>query len=188
MIRINVLGTLQTEVAQALKDFRARSFSERNKHLGKMINCNHPSCTQHRHRASVKHEDLVYSTPHYDLDEETGLQKSEDEKRILIAPATRNGIVGAARFAKQRFHPHRHPRTLEAKQCADELFAEDVAFAESVEKDTPLLAFQPDITACVRESIKTINDRLILKRKRARMQTQLSRRINRGLATPGARI
>src|SRR5271170_2354996 len=103
MIRINVLGTLQTDIARALKDFRARSFSERNMHLGKMINCNHPSCTLRRHRAAVKHADLVYSTPRYELDEETGLQKAEEEKRILIAPQTRNGIVGAARFAKQRF-------------------------------------------------------------------------------------
>lgn len=184
MIRINVLGTLQTDVAQALKDFRARSFSERNPQLGKMINCNHPSCTQHRHRASVKHEDLVYSTPHYDLDEETGLQKSEDEKRILIAPATRNGIVGAARFANQRFRPHRHPRTLEVAQRTDDMFAEDVKFAESL----PFPNFQPDITACVRAAIKAVNDRLKLKRKRARLQTQLSRRINAGLAKAGARI
>ena len=188
MIRINVLGTLQTDVAQALKDFRARSFSERNPQLGKMINCNHPSCTQHRHRASVKHEDLVYSTPHYDLDEETGLQKSEDEKRILIAPATRNGIVGAARFANQRFRPHRHPRTLEVKQRTNDMFAEDVEFAEQVAKSAPELAFQPDITACVRLAIRAVNDRLKLKRKRARLQTQLSRRINAGLAKAGARI
>ncbi len=187
MIRINVLGT-PSEVQEAIRGAvlarRARSYADRNPEIGRMINCADPSCVLGRHRDTVIHADLVYSTPHYDLDEETGLQKPEEEKRILIAPATRNGIMGAARFARQRFLSHRHPRTLEVKQRTEEMFAEDVEFADSC----PSLSFQPDITACVREAIKIVNNRLRLKRERARAQAKLSRRINWGLAKPGARI
>lgn len=187
MIRINVLGAVseaQIAIAKFVNEHRAKSVYERNLELGKMINCGNPGCVLGRHRSSIVHADLVYSTPHYDLDEETGLQKPQDEKRVLIAPQTRNGIVGAARFAKQRFHPHRHPRTLEVKQRAEEMFAEDVEFAESL----PNPSFQPDMTPCVRAAIKIVNTRLRSKARRARKQTQLSRRINAGLAVPGSRL
>lgn len=184
MIRINVVGTLsdvQLATIKFAQEHHAKSFSERNPELGRMINCSHPGCTTHRHRATVVHEDLVYATPHYDLDEETGLQKPQEEKRILIAAQTRKGILGAARFAHQRFHPHRHPRTLEVAQLTKELFAVDEEFAESFPN------YQPDITQSVREAINIVNTRLRRKVKRARKQTQLSRRINAGLTRPGAR-
>jgi hypothetical protein len=188
MIKINVVGEL-SDLSKAFlqyhKEHFAKSYSERNPEIGKMVNCSHPGCAHpHRHRASLKHDDLVYSTPRYELDEETGLPKAEDEKRILIAPPTRNGIVGAAAFKGKRIRPHLHPRTLEAKQRTDDMFAEDVAFAESL----PAPNFQPDITQCVREAIKCINNRIRKAAKKARKQAQLSRRINLGLAVPGSRL
>lgn len=188
MIKINVLGTFtdtQLATIKFMKEHRAKSYSERNPDAGKMINCSHPGCAHpHRHRVTLKHNDLVYSTPRYELDEATGLEKAEDDKRILIAPPTRNGIAGAAGFKGRRILPHRHPRTLEVKQLAYDMFAEDVAFNESL----PLPDFQPDITACVREAMKIVNNRLRSRAKKARKQAQLSRRINLGLANPGARV
>lgn len=188
MIKINVRGVLtdtQHATIKFVNEHRAKSYSERNPDVGKMINCSHPGCAHpHRHRVTLKHNDLVYSTPRYELDEAIGLEKAEDDKRILIAPPTRNGIAGAAAFKGKRILIHRHPRTLEVKQLTEAMFAEDVEFSESL----PSPNFQPDITACVRQAIKIVNNRLRSKAKKARKQAQLSRRINLGLAVPGARV
>ena len=184
MIRINVVGEL-SEVAKATLRYHAehyaKSYSERNPGLGKMTRCGNPGCVLGRHRSAVVHADLTYSTAHYELDAETGLQLPEDEKTILIAPKTRNGLMGAARF-KGRILQHRHPRTLEAKQLADELFDADLEFAESFPN------YQPDITHSVREAIRIINTRLQKRARKAQKAADLSRRINRGLANPGLRL
>jgi hypothetical protein len=185
MIRINVVGELSDVARAALKyhaEHRAKSYGDRNPGLGKMVNCGNPGCVLGRHRGAVVHADLTYSTARYELDAETGLQLPEDEKTILIAPKTRNGIIGAAHFKGKRVLHHRHPRTLEAKDVTNELFDADLEFAESFPN------YQPDITRSVREAIRIINTRLQKRARKAQKAADLSRRINRGLANPGSRL
>jgi len=102
MIRINLVTPEQVKLLEATAKFyrsqRNRSFSERHPELGKMINC---SVCDRRHRSSIE------CVPIY------AVGKYDPEKKVLIAPKTRKGVMGAAAFAKKRIRPHRNAMTLQ---------------------------------------------------------------------------
>lgn len=171
MIRINLLTDesiaalkLNRAVAAAVNAIRSRSFSGRNPQLGKMINC---AVCDKRHRNSI------VCTPKY------GVGRYDPEKKPLVASdKTARGILGAARFAKVRFHPHHSHKLLQLVQRTQQIFPQFAPYLTDPEE-------------CMKESRKEAARQLKTERdantKIKRQQQQIARRINFGLARPGSR-
>ena len=187
MIRINLLTPEQAKLLAATAKFyqsqRSRPFSERHPELGKMINC---VVCDRRHRSSVKCEPM-YAVGQYD-----------PEKKVLIAPKTRKGIVGAAAFAKKRIRPHRNAITLQVLERANRLFDAAVLRAgkdlppviERIEYTPPehMPSWQPDMARYTRQAFQEIREKREVRRRIKRQQQQVARGINFGLVTPGTRL
>lgn len=103
-----VSEALQAAIAEATKAIGARSFSERHPELGKMVNCQ--VCgTRHRLNERKCVQVFTYRMKDYEL-----LKETEDGKVVpdyrTCAPEgekpTIKQIMGAATFARKRFHPH----------------------------------------------------------------------------------
>jgi hypothetical protein len=94
-------GILAAE--QALDEIRARSFSGRNPHLGKMINC---VCgLRHREFERVCKQKFA---------EKDGVIYGELKPPEGLTQLTRKQILGAKAFAKKRIRPHSN-RYLQAR-------------------------------------------------------------------------
>lgn len=187
MIRINTMTPEQVKLLAATAKFyraqRGRSFSERHPELGKMINC--PVCDC-RHRSSIE------CVPIY------AVGKYDPEKRVLIAPKTRKGIVGAAAFAKKRICSHRNAITLQVLERANRLFDAAVLRAgkdlppviERIQYTPPehMPSWQPDMARYTRQAFQEIREKREVRRRIKRQQQQVARGINFGLVTPGTRL
>lgn len=111
----------------------AKSYSERHPELSKMFNCT--GCGHHHNGAKCE---LQYSVGRWDPD-----------KKVLIAPKTRKGVLGAAMFARRRFLPHRNQKTLLTIHIAKEMFL-------AAEKN---LGKQPDPSRTIRDAIRLVRGR-----------------------------
>ncbi len=156
---------VKQEVADAIakfrEDFKGLSFSGRNPQLGKMIKCQ--VCLK-RHRSSqVCHQ--VFTTGTHD-------PAPEGEKKLLVAAETRKGILGAAKFAKQRINPHHSHKLLELVQLTQDLFPKYFG----VQIKDPQKAMQ----AARGEAQKILTRKARARRRITRNKQELSRRINRG--------
>jgi len=190
MIKINVQSEDILKKNKLIADFvnahRAKSFGDRNPHLGKMQNC-HVCHT--RHRSSV-HCEATYAThdrhgnPYYE--DGTQMIAPLPDQTPVTPTMQRNAVMGRAQFAKKRWMPHRHPRTLEFLYLANMFFDHQVSNNKRKDNGQPL-SYQPDMTRCVRAVIAIVQARIDRKKSRARRQSDLSRRINAGLAIPGSR-
>ena len=94
-------STLPTESGQkaaedALIEIHNRSFAGRHPGLGKMVNCQFCGL---RHRENERKCEQVFTT----VVNRGPNEQIVPERRAL---ETRKGILGAARFAKKRLHPH----------------------------------------------------------------------------------
>jgi hypothetical protein len=159
MIQVNLLSierqALNAAVARTRAALRNRSFSARNSHLGRMINC--PVCLQ-RHRENwtvtgikfldgkgVRKEDGIwdvetvryqcvqaFAKPRYLF---TTTEAGEivpvpmDQRPELIADQTTlKGVYGAQAFAKKRHLPHHNRRDLLLVQRTIELYPEHAMY------------------------------------------------------------
>ena len=185
MIRINVQSAdilaRNKMIADAVNAIRAKSFTDRNPHLGIMINC--VGCG-HRHYSSQVCK-LRYATH-----DRHGDPYFEDESPLVINPedadnpiSQRNAIFGTAAFARKRLRPHLHPLVNEILHRANEGFNEEVETREFFF----LNGMQPDVTVHVRSAKEIMLGRRDRKSRKAQRQADVSRRINRGLAAPGSR-
>lgn len=149
MIKINLQTPENLKRNQMIADFvnahRAKSFGDRNPHLGKMKNC---------HVCSKRHHSSVHCTASYATHDRHGDPYYEDGTPMIAPlpdqqPVTpvmqRNCAIGRAAFARKRWAPHQH---LNKSQ---------------------------------------VLERNAAKNKRKRRQSDVSRRINAGLAIPGSR-
>lgn len=158
MIKINVQSndilTLNKQIADATNAIRAKSFTDRNPHLGKMINC---VVCSHRHY-SYKVCELRYATHdrHGDPYFEDGSPLVIDPKNADNPISMRNAIYGAAPFKRKRLRPHLSQKTLLILHRASEAFNEELEYLESTEDDdieTRELfdeIRQPDVTKHIR--------------------------------------
>lgn len=173
MIKINILDInkqrLNKAVFEALEAIRNRSFSGRNPQLGKMINC---------HVCSTRHRSYPACIIKYAKGSRYDMLPESEKKEMVIEPTTIKQLVGARQFARKREHPHPSKRGLQLVQRVQKLFP----FNE------PYLS---DPKECMKESrkqaIRELKAEHRLVRRAIRRQTQISRRINAGLAKPGAR-
>jgi hypothetical protein len=180
MIKINMLDSvdpkqksLQAQIAKFVNERRAKSYTDRNPHLGKMYKC--AVCGNRHYSTKV-------CTPVYATHDKEGDPYFEDESPLIASQSTMKGVVGAASVAKRRFRPHRHPLTLELLQLTNLFF--DIATLRSEIKGG---LNQPDITRSVDKAADILRFKFRARRKRAQRQTDVSRRINAGLARPGTR-
>lgn len=182
MIRINVQSpdilARNKMIADAANALRARSYTERNPHLGKMINCH---VCGNRHYSSKVCE-LKYAT--HDQD---GIPYNDDESPAIVPNYHPDlgyflpkAYFGAAAFAKKRILPHRHPVVLEVLNLTNVRQAELEAQGGS--------EWVPDITIAVRRAMETVKKRFKAAAHKKRRQQDISRRINHGLEKPGTRV
>jgi hypothetical protein len=168
MIKINLLSTekqqLNKAVAEALEAIRSRSYSARHPELGKMIKC---AVCQRRHRESLKCQ-LTYATRYW----------TDDTSPMMASQTTIRGVMGAAHFARKRFHPHPNKRGLALVVRTQELFPQEEPFW-----DKPEEAMKRARTLALRQ-LKA--ERRAARKIKVRQQ-DISRRINAGLAKKGAR-
>ena len=150
MIKINVQNTetlgLNKQIADAISAIRAKSYTDRNPHLGKMINC--VACG-HRHYSSRVCK-LRYATH-----DQHGDPYFEDGSPLVIDPqnadnpiALRNAIYGAAPFRRKRLRPHLNQKTLLILHRASEAFNAELESFELF--GYPVNTQQPDITKHIR--------------------------------------
>jgi hypothetical protein len=157
----NVKQEIVDAIEKFRDDFKHRSFSQRHPELGKMLKCQ--ICLR-RHRSSQTcHQ--VFTTGTHD-------PAPEGEKKLLMAAETRKGVLGAARFAKQRIHPHHSHRLLELVQLTQTLFPKYF----DVQIKDPKKAMQ----AARGEARHILVRKYRARRRILQHQRQLSRRINRG--------
>jgi hypothetical protein len=208
MIQVNLLSTerqaLNAAVARTRQALRNRSFSARNSHLGRMINC--PICLR-RHR-----ENWVVTGIQYQADEEglLGVSKDgrwnvetvrysciqqfaksryhfsvtesgeivptpDDQRPDLIADqTTAKGVYGDQRFAKKRILPHHNRRDLLLVQRTIELYPEHAAYLAE-----PKEAMREARLQAQREIAKA-DELRSGKRLRLKKISRQSRKINRG--------
>src|SRR5208282_876544 len=160
MIRVNMLSVerqaLNAAIAKTRAALRNRSFSGRNTHLGRMIKC---QICGRRHRenwqvAGVKYMCVQqFAKPRYMF---TTTEAGEiipvpvDQRPELIASqTTRQGLYGAAAFAKKRLLPHHNRRDLLLVQRTIELYPQHAAYLAD-----PLEAMREARTQAQREIAK----------------------------------
>lgn len=146
MIEINVqrpeILAKNKQIADAINMIRAKSFTDRNPHLGKMVNC---VVCDHRHYSSKKCE-LRYATHdrHGDPYFEDGSPLVIDPQNVDNPIALRNAIYGTAPFKKKRLRPHLSQKILSILHRASESFNAEI---ESLELfGYPVNTEQPDVT------------------------------------------
>ncbi len=153
-------------VAKALEAIKQKSFAERHPELGKMINC--PVCLR-RHRGAV-------CAPKYAQGRLGSMTEGID---LIAAQNTAKGVMGAARFAKKRFHPHPSKKGLQLVQRTQEMYFLNEPYFT-------------DAQACMEESRDMAQRQLKKERNRKARRTQktqqLSRRINAALVPGGTRV
>ena len=145
------LNEVKQLVADAIIKFREehieKSFAGRHPEFGKMIKCQ--ICSR-RHREFIKCE----------------------QKILTPAANTRKGIFGAARFAKQRIHPHINQRNNLLINLTRELFS----------KHTKRFPNPEDAMMSARAEARMLLFSRYREIRRIKNQQQKeSRRINRGL-------
>lgn len=164
---------LQKAIDTTLKTIEDRSFSGRHPELGKMIKC---LVCGLRHRSAIKCVQR-FKELHIEEDLETG------EKTTVYATAaqnTRKGVLGAAAFAKKRFHPHLSRKKLLFVERVRQLFGEGTFDPESPE-------YQKALEHARKLALRQLRREARQLAKQYRSQQHLSRRINRGLASSGSR-
>lgn len=162
---------VQAAVAAALGAIEDRSFSGRHPELGKMIKC--PVCRL-RHRDAIKCGQR-FTELYIEEDLETGIKTTV----FALAPQTRNGIVGAAQFKGKRIHPHPNRTKLMFIERVREVFPTKVPDDQKEFQDALKLA-RKIVGRQLRKEARQ-------EAKKYRRQQDISRRINRGLASPGSR-
>lgn len=190
-------STLSPEAkAFAEKALRARSFSERNRTLGKMINCQ--VCGQ-RHRENEKpngqpgkcEQTFTYTTK--DEDGKPIEYFREDPKTGTLVPYLRTAVdpelqptirqqVGAAAFAKRRHNPHIGGWKGQLVELTRKIFA-DMGFKETEGEQA-----QKNMAIARKAALRQMLNERRVKRIAKRNQSKLSRRINWGLANNGSRV
>lgn len=163
---------LANVIEETINSVRARSYSQRHPELGKMINC--PVCNR---RHNGKQCEAKYAPLHEEEDLETG---EVTKVYRMAAQNTRKGVLGAAVFAKKRFHPHLNRRKTLFIERVRKLFGEGTFNEES-----------PEFKRALNIARRTAKEQLGRERRsranaRRHMQN-VSRRINRGLLPAGSR-
>ena len=144
-VEINVQSpeilALNKQIADTVNAIRAKSFTDRNPHLGKMMNC---VVCGHRHYSSKKCE-LRYATK-----DRHGDPYFEDGSPLMIDPQNadnpiglRNAIYGTAPFKKKRLRPHLNQKTLLILHRASEAFNAKLEIEDAH-------YYQPDVTKHIR--------------------------------------
>ena len=141
-IQINVLKSTPSPTQRKLN--RAVEQFERSQYL-RPANTRNPETKKikcvgcgHRHPAPLC--PLQYHIGRYD-----------PEKRVLIAPKTRRGVLGAAAFAKRRFRPHRNQKTLLTIHIAQEMYDNYLDWVNASVQQK-----QPDPSRVVRDAIRAV--------------------------------
>src|SRR5271157_976154 len=185
------------QIATALVEVRGRSFSGRHPELGKMIKCricglrhrqNERKCEQ-QFTYSVKDKDGRKYEQFREQTEEEQKGKNDSEKDTLV-PDLRTAIslnrkptmkqfLGAAQFAKKRWHPHHSKIKLQ--------FIERTRVMYDQLKFVWNLLGTPNTTTSKLQRARVYAARQLRKEREfrdraARRRQDLSRRINRGLA------
>jgi len=200
MIQVNLLSTerqaINASIARVRAALRNRSFSGRNSHLGKMINC--PICLQ-RHRENwvvtgikfqdgkgVKKEDdtwdvetvryqcvQAFAKPRY-MFQDDGTSVPMDQRPELIANQfTLKGVNGAKAVEKKRILPHHNRRDLLLVQRTIELYPQHAQYLAD-----PKEAMREARLQAQREIAKA-GDLRSGKRLRLKKISRKSRKINR---------
>lgn len=155
MIQVNLLSTerqaLNAAVAKTRAALRNRSFSGRNSHLGRMINC--PICLQ-RHRENwtvtgikfadgkgVRKEDgtwdvqtvryqcvQAFAKPRYMFQDDETPVPMDQRPELISDQTTFKGVYGAQAVAKKRLLPHHNHRDLLLVQRTIELYPEHAMY------------------------------------------------------------
>lgn len=162
---------VQYAVNKALESIEDRSFSGRHPELGKMIKC---QVCRLRHRDAIKCTQR-FTELYIEEDLETGVKTTV----FAVAPQTRNGIVGAAQFKGKRLRPHPNRSKLMFIERVREIFPTTVPNDQKEFQDALKLA-RKIVGRQLRKEAR-------LEAKKHRRQQDVSRRINRGLASPGSR-
>jgi hypothetical protein len=183
MIRLNLLKPnyrtpLQKALDDALAEIHNRSFSQRNPHLGKMINC--PVCsTRHRQHEKKCEQVFTYRIGDYEFfrDDENG--NKVPDYRTAVRPGEKPTVkqqVGRAAFAKKRFHPHPSKIKLLFIEKTREVFTR-LGFATDSDKAT----FEKNLQRARIVAAREIRREREFSDREYRRRTDQSRRINRGL-------
>jgi len=183
MIRLNLLKPnyrtpLQKALDDAIATLRNRSFSQRNPHLGKMINC--PVCrSRHREHERKCEQVFTYRIDDYEyfIEDENG--NKVPDYRTAVRPGEKPTVkqqVGRAAFAKKRLRPHPSKIKLQFIQRTREVFTR-LGFATDSNKAT----FEKDLQRARIVAAREIRRERELSDREYRRRTDQSRRINRGL-------
>src|SRR4029077_12414306 len=160
MIRINLQSAdvlnINRAIANAVNALRNRSFADRHQELGKMRNC--PIC-------SLRHRE-PFCVPVYAKFPEDHPQAGQER---ILPMTTRKQVYGAAAFAKKRFLSHHSHRLLQLVQMTQKLF--EVHSRYLSDPTEAMKAARTEAGRLLKASRRSVA-------KAARMQQQLSRRIN----------
>jgi len=176
---------LQEAIDAALAQIEGRSFSARRPELGKMVNC---QVCGLRHRVNERKCEQVFTYRVGDFE-----YFREDENGVLVPDLrtavhpdekpTKKQVVGAAAFAKKRFHPHPSKVKLQFIERTRLVF-ETLGFAlERGEKQTPdefNTEFQKNLQRARVVAARQIRKEREFADREVRRRQDQSRRINRG--------
>lgn len=166
-------------VNKVVEKIKAGSFRERHPELGKLINCQ--VCGQRHWASKVCHQ--RFAVQFIEEDVETG------ERTNVYATAvphhakhpTVNQVIGAAIFKGKRRKPHVSAKKLRFIEKVRKLMTGVAVDLESED-------FKSMLNQARHMAAREISREDEAKAIRLRLQQDLSRRINRGLATPGTQI
>lgn len=183
---------LHAAMIEAFAVVQGRTYAGRNPQLGKMVNC--AVCRQ-RHRLNERKCEQVFT---YRIGDYELLRENEEGHLVPdYRTATQEGerptmkqVMGAAAFAKKRFHPHPSKMKLLFIQRTREVF-EALGFPlerteEEVSKDFPTkeefdATFQKNLQRARVVAARQLRKERRLRTRATNRQADVSHRINKGL-------
>jgi hypothetical protein len=190
----NVSEEVRKAIAKALNKIENRPFSDRHPELGKMVNCK--VCgTRHRLNERKCVQVFTHRIKDYLLFRQDEQGNEAPDYRTCTPEGERptiKQIMGAAMFAKKRFHPHPSKIKLLLIQKTRAAF-ERLGFELVDEKDEAFMALTPDEKKAKVELFqKNLQRARVVAAREIRKERELSdreyrrradqaRRINRGL-------
>lgn len=192
-----ISAELQAALDDAEKIIESRTFSDRHPELGKMISCrvcgtrhrkNEKKCEQvFTYRVDEDNSNTTRPRLAYELYRENEKGELVPDYRTAMRPdekPTQKQVMGAASFAKKRYHPHLSKIKLQFIQRTRKVFEELGFPLERVENEEIKdfnAKFQENLQRARILAARELRSERELRDRAARRRADQARRINRGL-------
>lgn len=192
-----ISAELQAALDDAEKIIEGRTFSDRHPELGKMISCrvcgtrhrkNEKKCEQvFTYRVDEDNSNTTRPRLAYELYRENEKGELVPDYRTAMRPdekPTQKQVMGAASFAKKRYHPHLSKIKLQFIQRTRKVFEELGFPLERVENEEIKdfnAKFQENLQRARILAARELRSERELRDRAARRRADQARRINRGL-------